>query len=571
MKKLFASVLLLLSMAGFGQQHYPLKNMFGVNVHAWDIDSTYWPLQYKAFVEAGFSFIRIYSDVYAGKDEGNGFALNPDLRGFNSDSSLKMLKRDVPGLKTIFCWQNQPKSVQATWPQASTIYRPYNLSPDDTASYADIRKDAFVLASRGGTNKNVPDYKLFVSQYWWEPKQTMYKGAGIYDMLELMNEPDMEYTFGRLSGAQVAIANSATYDGAKAADPNIKVSSSGIANGSVAMFDSVAAWSVKNRGGKLPFDFYQCHMYAFAWNYGLAGGIPPEFELLPNAVQVAEHAAKFNTPVIIGEYGYDKHYKSYLGAPKFSLNQYDQNHSQAFMSLRAAICFSRAGMYAATYYRAFYDNNINAYADNENLFASTAFFTDVNQDNKIIIRQLHCDYQKQMSAGFGEYVYKDFQRDDTVKMYHFTYGAKEMLACWTYEKLSSYQDTDFYHTGRPLLIERKVNINFPKGTIYSFSDDGSGVMTQSKHPGGAITLTSKPFFFVADLTILPVRDPVVVLRPTVPVLYTVEVYNSIGQLLMKKSNVQLNQVKEQLQKNRIYILKYYNSKIFKTEKYIKTW
>jgi hypothetical protein len=500
MKRVATILLLLCSLVGFGQQHYPLGDQFGVVVHAWDIDSANWPLKYKAFTDAGFSHVRIYSDVYVNKDSFFrrsdlkpmiGYALNPDLRGFHQDASLNALRRDVPGLKTIFCYQNQSKVIQKTWPQGSTIDRPYYLSPDDTTSYNELRQDAFVLASRGGTNVNAPDYTVYESPYFWEPRQVMYKGAGFYDIVEYMNEPDMEYTFNRLTGAQVAIANSATYDGAKAADPNIFVSSSGCADGKVAKLDSIAAWCVRFRNGKLPFNVYQYHAYAFGWTYGMAGGIPPEYELLPNAIEIATHAAKYGVQAGVGEAGYDLNPKSTLSA---TIQGYDQDHAQAIFSLRTSICFSRAGIAWTTHYHAFYDYNLNRYEQSGNLFASMAFFKDVNEDNTNIVRRLQCDYNKQMKDNFGAYVYQDAKRDDTVKIYRFTFNQKEVYPAWTYEKLSQWQDSDLYHTTRPLNIERKVDVYFPAGTIYRPGD--YGVMTQEVHPAGNITLTSTPIFFV---------------------------------------------------------------------------
>jgi hypothetical protein len=561
MKNLLLITALFLHFIAPAQQHYPLKNFYGVNVHAWDIDSVTWPSKYKAFVDAGFTFIRIYSDVYASKDLGGGYALNPDLRGFYSDSSLHSLKRDVPGLKTILCWQNQSLAVQPTWPQFSTVYRPYSLNANDTASYNEIRKDAYVLASRGGTNKNAPDYKLFNSPNWWEPRQVMYKGAGFYDVIELMNEPDMEYTFGKLSGSQVSVANSATYDGAKAADPNITVSSSGIADQSVSKFDSIAAWADKHRGGKLPFDIYQFHGYDFAWTYGMAGAVPFEYEGLNNAIQLVQHASKYNVPVFMGEYGLDKAQRSYLSAPRYSLNQYDADHSQAQLSLRKILGLARAGAMGATYYRAFYDYNQNANEGNESLFASTAFFKDINEDNKIIVRQLHCDYQKQMKDNFGEYTYKDFQRDDTTKVYRFINGPKEMLALWAVEVLSSYNDNG---TTRPLLIERRVSYPLPAGTIYTPGDFGS--IVQTHHSGGSITLTAKPIFFIADLTILPLRDETYYRPVPQTEKVTVNVYDEIGRLLISTVTNDIVSFKTTLPKRKVLIVHYYNEKKNKVEK-----
>src|SRR5678810_859515 len=244
---------------------------------------------------------------------------------------------------------------------------------DSPLTYTEIAKDAFVLATRGGANKNLPDYPVHTSPNWWEQKQRMIKGGGFYDIIEGGNEWNAWWAGldGYLGGSQLGVAWSAIYDGhkgliknagVKKADKNILVSNGGVASDRPDILLEVIEWSKKNRGyiqGRvdLPFDVYQFHCYPSAEGQytNSKGGLPPELGMLPKVQNIVRTANKYANGLrtLIGEWGYDVHPQSTQNAPAYS--NYTAEQSRAHLAVRAILGFAQAGVWSAEWYRLYQD------------------------------------------------------------------------------------------------------------------------------------------------------------------------------------------------------------------------
>lgn len=496
-------------------KYYPIKNFLGVNLHPWDMDTACCLAKYKALVDLRATMLRLYSDVYADKDSATGgYALNPEKRGFYMEQSFASLKKDAPWVTTHICYQNQSLPIKATWTaegKRSHLNFPYGRDRNDPLTYSEIAKDAFVLATRGGKNKNLPDYPI-TSTYWWEPKQQMTKGGGFYDIIEGGNEWDAAWAGldGYLGGSQLATAWSAFYDGhkglmksagVKTADKNIIVSNGGVATDRPDVLMEVIEWSKKNRGFKtdgrvdLPFDIYQFHCYpSAAGQYSNSkGGLPPELGMIPKVQRMAYAANKYanGLPLLIGEWGYDVHPESAQNAPAYS--NYSAEQSRAHLAVRAILGFAQAGAWGAEWYRLYQDWPNTIYDSVGEQFATMALLRQIDDSGKIIRRTLVGDYFRQLSQ-FGDYVFTEAVRNDSLKVLKFRNGAKEMYAIWAVENIKMDPQAN-----RPIYTERKGSYHLKiKGTLYRFKDDSSGTMSREKFNSGDINYNAKPVLIVAE-------------------------------------------------------------------------
>lgn len=498
------------------RKYYPLKNFLGVNLHPWDIDSSMYPFKYKAIVDLRVTMLRLYSNVSADKDSATGaFMLNPVRGGFQFERSFASLKKDAPWITTHICYQGQSLPIKSTWTAAgkkSHLDFPYGSDRNDPLSYEEIAKDAFILATRGGKNKNLPDYPVFTSANWWAQKQQMIKGGAFYDIIEGGNEWNAWWAGidGYLSGPQLAAAWSAIYDGhkkliknagAKSADKNVTVTNGGVASDRPDILFEVIDWSRKNRGYRsdgsvdLPFDVYQFHCYPSAGGqYSSAlGGLPPELSMVPRVKSVVETANKYANGVrtLIGEWGYDVHYQSPQNAPAFS--SYSAEQSRANLAIRAILGFAQVGAWGAEWYRLFQDWPNRIYDSVGVQFATMALLRQFDDKAKIVKRTLVGDYFKQLSQ-FGDYVFSEAIRNDSLRVLKFTNGTNEMYAIWAVEKIAINKKTN-----RPVYTERKgtYSLNI-KGTIYRFKDDGSGTMNAEKFNRGKVSYSAKPVIIIVN-------------------------------------------------------------------------
>jgi hypothetical protein len=497
-------------------KYYPLKNFLGANLHPWDFDSIIYPAKYKALVDLKATMLRVYSDVYADKDSATGtYSLNPDKRGFQVERTFASLKKDAPWVTTHICYQNQSLPIKATWTaagKASHLNFPYGLDRNNPRTYTEISKDVFVLATRGGKGKNLPDYPVYTSANWWEPKQQIIKGGGFYDIIEGGNEWNAWWAGldGYLSGSQLAAAWSAIYDGHKGliknagvrnADKNIIVSNGGVASDRPDVLFETIEWSKTNRGNKtdgsvdLPFDVYQFHCYPSAEGQyaNSKGGLPPELGMIPKVRSIVNVASKYANGLrtLIGEWGYDVHPESPQNAPAYS--NYSAEQSRAHLAVRAILGFAQAGAWGAEWYRLYQDWPNSIYDNVGEQFATMALLRQIDDSARIIKRTLVGDYFKQLSQ-FGDYVFNQAIRNDSVRVLKFKNGTQELYAIWAVEKVAMDPKTN-----RPVYIERKgtYNLNI-KGKLYSFRDDGSGTMNTEEFKGGAVAYSARPVFIVAN-------------------------------------------------------------------------
>jgi hypothetical protein len=496
-------------------KYYPLKNFLGANLHPWDFDKVIYPAKYKALIDLRATLLRVYSDAYAVKDSATGsYFLNPEKRGFQVENTFASLKKDAPWVSAHICYQNQSLPIKATWTSAgksSHLNFPYGFDRNNALTYTEIAKDAFILATRGGKNKTLPDYSVHVSPNWWEQKQQMIKGGGFYDIIEGGNEWNAWWAGldGYLAGSELATAWSAIYDGhkgliknagVKSADRNMVVSNGGVASDRPDILLEVIEWSKKNRGSKqgkvdLPFDVYQFHSYPSAEGQyaNSKGGLPPELGMLPKVQSVVKAANKYANGLrtLIGEWGYDVHPQSTQNAPAYSA--YSAEQSRAHLAVRAILGFAQAGVWGAEWYRLYQDWPNAIYDNVGEQFATMALLRQIDDSAKIIKRTLVGDYFKQLSA-FGDYVFTETIRSDSLRVLKFKKGAKEMIAIWAVENVKINPETN-----RPVYVERKGFYTLSvKGKLYGFKDDGNGIMSEKDFNGGIISYSAKPQFLVVN-------------------------------------------------------------------------
>jgi hypothetical protein len=494
--------------------YYPIKNFLGANLHPWDFDSLTYPAKYKALVDLNATMLRVYSDIYADKDSATGsYMLNPERRGFQVERTFAALKKDAPWVTTHICYQNQSLPIKATWMAAgkgSHLDFPYGFDRNNPLTYSEIARDVFVLATRGGKNKELPDYPVYVSPNWWEPSQKKIKGGGFYDIIEGGNEWNAWWAGldGYLSGAQLGTAWSAMYDGhkkliknagVKNADKNILVSNGGVASDRPDILLEVIDWSKKYRGYKngksvdLPFDVYQFHCYPSSEGQysNSKGGLPPELGMIPKVEQIVKLANKYagGLRTLVGEWGYDVHPESTQNAPAYS--NYSAEQSRAHLAVRAILGFAQSGVWGAEWYRLYQDWPNTIYDNVGEQFATMALLRQMDDKATIIKRTLVGDYFKQLSQ-FSDFVFTEAIRNDSLRVLKFSNGSENMYAIWSVEKVTINSNTN-----RPVYFERKgsyaLNVT---GNLYRFVDDGSGAMSAVEFSGGTIDYCAKPVFVV---------------------------------------------------------------------------
>lgn len=556
MKRITVILTVLISTIATAQQHYPIKNMLGVNMHPWDLianNGSYGitaaaETQNKqaAILSTGFSWIRLYVDAYNIKDNTNSvYAFSPTINsggGYEIDYAISGLKANNPNLRINYCFQNAPNNIKALWTVPSTQYRYPNTDPSIGGTWQDIAHDMAVVAAHGGYNKKAPDYPLYKSPNWWDPQQVMTKGSGLYDQVEAGNEWDNNWSNKEyLDGAQYAAAWKPVYDSIKQADSLMVVSTTGVMTENPQILTDAVAWAKANNSGVIPFDKYQFHCYPWGWSKNIASALPPEMNMIPAAKKVV--AAAGGIPCAIGEWGFDLSSESNLGVRPFS--NYTGEEVRSFWVLRSIIGFAAAGIESAFYYRMYQDYGLTN-DNNPQQFETSSLFIKDEQNN--ITRRLSGDVFYNLSA-YGDYAYdKTFVENDTV-VYRFKGGPNYLYVGWAVE---SVQLVTINGTNRALFTERKINYTFPDG--------------QTRE------LSSKPLMFLGGTALaIRDRDPLPP-RPLQPTLYTVELYDlykTPGRMIVKKKNVDIIEFKKQLPRNQFFILKYYNQVTNQTEKIYK--
>lgn len=555
-----------------------IKNEMGVVAHPWDIDLIQYPVKYKALKDLGISDIRLYSDAYADKDASGNYMLNPEQRGFQSETTFAQLQKDSSGILRHICYQNQSQQVKQSWPsyvssQLNFEYQYYGLR-DSVSSYESIGKDLFVLATRGGSNKSLPDYPVYNTPYWWEPKQKVSKGEGFYDLIEGGNEWNAWWnnslvTF--MGGSHLAAAWSMMYDGHKKRFPNcgVKQADSKVlfTNGGLAwdqpdVFREAIDWWKVNRGTlpdgsvDIPLDYYSYHSYSSVdGQYGNSkGGVPPEIGMIPQAKNMVYFSNKYGggKGVIIGEWGWDVNPGSPLNAPAF--NGHTAEQTRAWWAIRGILKFTEAGIYRAEWYRAFEDywpgdpRGGNYSSDNDaTQFATMALLRQEDDGAQTIRRTLVGDYFKQLSE-YGNYVFEGAIKSDSINVLRFRKDSSYIYAVWGVEGVVTPQDA------RPVLTERTGIYNLPVPLnaivkVRSFVDDGSGIMQSylDVAPGTSLPInySAKPQIIeiVGQAFVLPVEISgftATKMETKTRLDWTVEGENATDIYIIERSHDQVN-------------------------------
>lgn len=474
-------------------KHYPIGNFLRIDAHQWDLASH--PQQagkekrtadlQNAIISTGITGVRLYSDASVIKDDNNQtFRFNPDGRGYEQDSAIINLKARIPGFDVLYCYQNAPKPIQTaytalntpTLENRNTQYRLPNTDPSNPATWSGLASDMAVIAARGGTNKTAPDYPVFVSPNWWDTKQQMWKGMGIYNTVEGGNEYDNGYSNNKfnpvtqqfavdpnkpaLNGSQYAVVWKTYYDAIKKIDPNISVSTTGVMTESPQILIDALAWAQSNNSGKPIFDKYQFHCYPWGWAHGnIASALPPEYNMIPAAKKVV--AAAGDIPCIVGEWGYDLHPESNMGVRPFS--NYSGEEIRSFWIMRSILGFAATGIESSYYYRIYQDYGL-LNDNNPTIFETSSLFIKDDQDN--ITRRLSGDVFYSLSK------YKDFVWDATIAedstkvVYRFKSGEKEFYVGWAIEGV---QNVIVNGTNRAQFTERKLSYTLPTGKTIELS------------------------------------------------------------------------------------------------------
>jgi hypothetical protein len=220
--RFLAAIFLLCSLAVSGQQHYPIKNMLGVNIHFWDDDAVFFPAKVPALIDLNPSSIRIYYDADALQDSFGKYGINPTYRGgWTPETSIQLLKQSLPDLFVQVTYHRQTIQIKKDWPVESHLNFPYKYNnPTDRlkpSSYSNMGHDLAVLTLRGGKNAIGQDYPIITNP--WPPFNSVVKGGNFYNAIEGGNEWNAWWTInGNLNSNELAAAWVTMYDSVKIVD-----------------------------------------------------------------------------------------------------------------------------------------------------------------------------------------------------------------------------------------------------------------------------------------------------------------------------------------------------------------
>lgn len=518
----------------YPRRNVPLRNLMGVVMHTWDIDYKMYPTKYQALLDLNVGNIRLYSDADGNKDPNGSYAFNPQYHGgFHPEEAFAKLKQDRPNILLQACYQRQSLNISTDWLSvgiSSQLNFPYQYNNNTDrlkpSSYFNIAQDLFVLTERGGRNANLPDYPVWISPNWWEQKNQMIKGGNFYDAVEGGNEWNGWWAGynGFMNGSQLAAAWSMMYDGHKGAFSNVGVKQADrtmlFTNGGIALdmpdiFHEAVDWWKANRGYlpdgsvDIPLDYYSFHCYPSAGGQysGAEGGLPPELGMALKAKQMVLFSNKFGgrKPVYIGEWGYDVNPGSPQNAPAYG--RYTAEQTRAMWAIRSVCSFSEAGLDGAQWYRAYQDyfpsdtRGGNYISDNSSMQFSTMALLRQGDFDLSVTRTLVGDYFKQFSDLYGDYVFDDALRNDSVWVLKFRKDTNSMYVIWGVENITTaqysrpainYERTGTYYLPVPLNAIVRIR---------NFNDNGSGVMQSQLDMAAG---TEMPVYYSAKPQIIEV-------------------------------------------------------------------
>lgn len=493
----------------YPRRNVPLKNLMGVVLHPWDIDYKMYPTKYQALLDLNVGSIRLYSDADGNKDPLGAYAFNPQYHGgFHPEETFAKLKQDRPNILLQACYQRQSLDISSGWTALginSQLNFPiqFNNNVDrlKPSSYSTIAQDLFVLTERGGRNASLPDYNVWITPNWWEQKNVMIKGGNFYDAVEGGNEWNGWWAGynGFMNGSQLAAAWSMMYDGhkrtyanvgVKQADQTMLFTNGGIALDMPDLFHEAVDWWKRNRGYlpdgsvDIPLDYYSFHCYPSAGGQysGSEGGLPPEMGMALRVKQMMLFSNKYGgrKPVYIGEWGYDVNPASPQNAPAYG--RYSAEQTRAMWAIRSICSFSEAGLDGAQWYRGYQDyfagdpRGGNYLSDNSSLQFSTMALLRQTDDAQTIKRTMVGDYFKQFSDLYGDHIFDNALRNDSVWVLKFRKDTSYMYVVWGVENITTpqysravvnYERTGTYYLNVPLNALVRIR---------NFNDDGSGVM-----------------------------------------------------------------------------------------------
>jgi hypothetical protein len=388
--------------------------------------------------------------------------------------------------------------VKVSKSQASqlNIYWDDNNQRDQVSTYQELGKAAFVFASRKGTNPNAPSYATWShADYgqWWIPRNEPLIATNTADLFEGMNEPNA-YWAGIddfLKGQYLAAAWSMMYDGHKGlypncgvknADPNFKMSISGLATTETDLLRGCYEWARRNRGLNpdgtvdLPFDIIQYHNYSYTggsnqYAGGTNAGLPPEASNMMSAItDMLHYSNKYaaGKEVWVGEWGIDINPDSPMNAPAYST--YSAEQCRGNWAMRTILEFAAHGLDRSQWFRLFTDAN----GDNDpTQFASMSLLKEVTTTN--IQRRIVGDYWAQLGGEFGDYKFVERINNENPRVLKFSDGTNDMYAIWAVETITPNAGA------RPTFTENTgtYNLYLNNGTQVSIRQfvDGSSFMS----------------------------------------------------------------------------------------------
>lgn len=396
-----------------------------------------------------------------------------------------------------------------------------------------VARLAYNWAARKGTNPNATKFIPYAPNNPGVENNNDSVGLGTSEWTEVMNEPNA-YWAGYddyLNGQALATAWSKIYDnnkvfstklGTKNADPNMIVSSSGLAVSTVDLNRSADYWSKINRGNRPkknvptqpnswrdktfgwadnPYDVIQFHDYSYTGGSnqfagGVQAGLPPE---ISNSLTAVDRFVWFRNKyapwaqVDVGEWGYDVNQSSPMNAPP--IGNYNAEQVRGAWAIRTMLEFNAHGVDRAQWYRLYQDTEDDS--SNSTQFATMSLLRD---SSGTITRRVVGNYFRQLSE-FKDYVF-DARLNDNPSVLRFKKDTSYLYAIWAVEGMSIPPGS------RPVFTNTTgtYNLNLPTGTtvvLRQFQDNGDVMSNTPATTSGTyypVAYDLKPVFVqVTDL------------------------------------------------------------------------
>ena len=448
----------------------------------------------------------------------------PSNRSFNVAGNIPYATGD-----TILIRARHASSLNYNYSNNNTIGR---STPN---TWDTVAKLAYNWAARKGNNSFASHFVPYAPHFTGVEDNDDSVGLGTSEWTEIMNEPNAWWAGydDYLNGQHLATAWSKIYDnnkiyssslGAKNADPDMIVSASGLALGTVDLNRSADFWAKKNRGNRAktnvptqplswrakifgwadnPYDVVQFHNYSYTGGNnqfagGVQSGLPPEISGALNAVDEFVWFRNKYAPwamVDVGEWGYDVNQNSPMNAP--AIANYNAEQVRGAWAIRTMLEYNAHGVDHAQWYRLYQD--YEADSSNATQFATMSLLKE-NPDGTIS-RRIVGNYFRQFSE-FGEYVFDTALRNDSLHVLRFKNNHNDLYAIWSVEKITGAKEQ------RPAFINRTgiYHLQLPSGTLIHvkrFQDNNSETLNHDDVVKGnryPVKFDLKPVFIVVANT-----------------------------------------------------------------------